>query len=307
MQWKHTIKTHYKNTQKGIIAMPMLKLGDKVGIVGCSNGQPKIYEEKINKLLTVLRELGLEPICSNNLYETYSIFNGEAIDKAKSLMSFYQDSTIKAIFDISGGDLANEVLEYINYEQIREANKPFFGYSDLTTVLNAIYKMTNQRVYLYQIRNVIGKNNIDQFHWIKESLFSDENQLYDFNYKFIQGNHMEGVTIGGNIRCFLKLAGTNYMPDFTDKILFLESYGGEVGVMNAFFYQLKQIGVFNKINGILLGTFTTMEEKKIEPTIEEMLVKIVDNKSLPIAKTSDIGHRNDSKCLIIGERISLKM
>lgn len=28
---------------------------------------------------------------------------------------------------------------------------------------------------------------------------------------------MEGVMIGGNIRCFLKLAGTDFQPDFRGK------------------------------------------------------------------------------------------
>ena len=44
------------------------------------------------------------------------------------------------------------------------------------------------------------------------------------------------------------------MPDFTDKILFLESMGGEAALMSAFFNQLKQMGVFSKVRGILLGT-----------------------------------------------------
>ena len=58
------------------------------------------------------------------------------------------------------------------------------------------------------------------------------------------------------------------MPDFTDKILFLESMGGEAALMSAFFNQLKQMGVFNKVRGILLGTFTKMQENNITPNIE---------------------------------------
>ena len=49
------------------------------------------------------------------------------------------------------------------------------------------------------------------------------NDLFDIKYEFLQGKYMEGVVAGGNIRCLLKLAGTEYMPDMTDKILVLEN------------------------------------------------------------------------------------
>ncbi len=35
---------------------------------------------------------------------------------------------------------------------------------------------------------------------------------------------MDGIVVGGNIRCLLKLAGTPYWPDMREKILLLESF-----------------------------------------------------------------------------------
>ena len=81
-------------------------------------------------------------------------------------MDLYKNPKIKAIFDISGGDLANEVLDYLDYEFIAKNPKPIFGYSDLTTVLNSVYSQTNNSVYLYQIRNLIysdSKNQLTNF------------------------------------------------------------------------------------------------------------------------------------------------
>lgn len=53
-------------------------------------------------------------------------------------MELYTDNRIKAIFDISGGDMCNELLDKLDYNIIKENNKPFFGYSDLTAIINAI-------------------------------------------------------------------------------------------------------------------------------------------------------------------------
>ena len=112
---------------------------------------------------------------------------------------------------------------------------------------------------------------------------------------------MEGMVVGGNIRCLLKLAGTPFWPDMQDKILILESRGGEVPQMVTYLNQLKQIGVFEQVNGILLGTFTAMEAGGCLPRMEE-LVKNTAGPGIPIAKTEEIGHGTDSKCLIIGKK-----
>lgn len=285
--------------------MSILNKNDKISIVACSNGQPLTNKPQIELLIKNLKNLGLDTICSDYIYEINSPFNGSAEDKGKAFMSLYKNNEVKAIFDISGGDLANEVLDYLDYDYISKNPKPFFGYSDLTTVLNSIYSQSNNPVYLYQIRNLIYSDNENQKAYFVNSLFNDKNDLFSFSYKFIQGKKIEGTVIGGNIRCFLKLAGTKYMPDFTDKVLFLESMGGEASLISSFLNQLKQIGAFDKIQGLILGTFSKMQESNISPTIEELVVKIVNNPNLPIAKTEEIGHGSNSKCIVIGKSITL--
>lgn len=282
-----------------------LKKGDKIGIVGCSNAQKLSRKADIDLLLKVIKEIGLIPVCSNFIFEKYSVFSGSAEERGKALLKFYADKEIKAIFDISGGDVANEILEYLDFNLIRNKYKPFFGYSDLTTVINAIYVKTGEAAYLYQIRNLIYDNKELQLKWFINSLFYGEKDLFDIKYTFIQGDKMEGTVVGGNIRCLLKLAGTPYMPDFQNKILFLEAFGGEPAQITTLFSQLKHMGVFSKIKGILLGTFTKMEENKFEPTVEDILIKILNDNQLPVAKTKEVGHGSDSKCIAVGKLMIL--
>ena len=116
---------------------------------------------------------------------------------------------------------------------------------------------------------------------------------------------MKGILVGGNIRCLLKLAGTEYWPDMHGKILLLESLGGLVPQMTTYLNQLKQIGVFDQINGILLGTFTKMEEEKAVPSMVE-LVKRYAGIELPIARTDEIGHRTNAKGIVIGQEMEFK-
>ena len=113
---------------------------------------------------------------------------------------------------------------------------------------------------------------------------------------------MQGIVVGGNIRCFLKLAGTEYMPDLEGKILLLESQSGSVSRIESFLCQLQQIGAFEKVAGVLLGTFTQLEQETGAQTAGR-LVKKIAGKSLPVAVTADIGHGTDAKAVVIGEEM----
>ncbi len=282
----------------------MLDYGDIIGIVCCSNGQKHYYEEKLKYLETILQEMGLQPVFSDYIYEKEDVFCGTAKERADALMKFYRDDSIKAIFDISGGDAANGVLPYLDYDMIASNFKLFWGYSDLTTVLNAIYTKTGKASVLYQIRNMIYDCQEAQIADFKNTVLQNGSDLFEWEYEFIQQSKMQGVVVGGNIRCFLKLAGTEYMPDLKGKILLLESYSGTVAKMETYLCQLQQLGAFEKVAGILLGTFTEMEEKKCAPSIVE-LVKRTIGKELPIAITKKIGHGTDSKGIMIGRELTL--
>ena len=137
------------------------------------------------------------------------------------------------------------------------------------------------------------------------TVMHNRTDLFHINYKFIQQSKMHGIVVGGNIRCFLKLAGTEYMPELNDKILLLESFEGTVAKMETYLCQLRQMGAFDKVAGIILGTFTEMDREKYIPTIEALVKRIV-GEDLPIVATRNIGHGIDSKGIIIGQKIYLE-
>lgn len=178
-------------------------------------------------------------------------------------------------------------------------DKQFWGYSDLTTILNAIYAKTGQTGVLYQIRNVLYKERKQQMTDVRDVLCEGGDALYRIDYHYVQGTEMHGIIVGGNIRCFLKLSGTAYMPDLNGKILLLESRSGTVARMETYLSQLQQIGAFEQIAGILLGTFTEMEAKQCMPDIVQLVKKYV-RKTMPIAVTKQIGHGTDAKGIVIG-------
>ena len=122
----------------------ILNINDKIALVVCSNGKNIEDRARLEKLESILVEMGLVPIFTKYIYRDKYGRAASPQHRADELMSFYRNNEIRAIFDISGGDIANEILEYIDYEVIKENYKPFFGYSDLTTVLNALVCKTDK-------------------------------------------------------------------------------------------------------------------------------------------------------------------
>jgi len=283
----------------------MLKRGDRIGLVACSNPLKPWEQDQITALAETFAKLGLSPVFSNYIFEEEPDSSVAGAERAQVLNDFYNDDSIKAIFDVSGGDIANELLDFMDYQSIKKHPKPFFGYSDLTTIINAIYKKTGNVSYLYQARCLAWENKEIQTVNFANSILNGQEDLYKSKWDFIRGTSVEGIVVGGNIRCLLKLAGTPYMPDFEDKVLFLESYGGGVALMKTDSSQLAQMGVFKKIAGLLLGTFTKMEENNESPTIAELVLSAADQ-ATPIAKTQELGHGNNSKCLIIGNKYACR-
>lgn len=277
----------------------------KIGISACSNGLQGKGKKQIEELTDVLGNLGIETVPASHIYARTDEFSGTDEERAADLMKFYKDDSITAVCDVSGGDLANGVLKYLDFDVIADSKKMFWGYSDLTTVINAIYTMTGHPSVLWQIRNMVGSEAETQIKRFRDYLNGDMHGLFGVSCSFLQGKRMEGIVVGGNIRCFTKLAGTKFWPDMQDKILLLESLGGGSGQIATMFAQLEQIGVFDQVAGVLLGTFTNYEKSNLEMSVYDLLKMHVDD-DLPVAFTREIGHGHDSKAIIIGKKAAFE-
>jgi len=273
----------------------------KAAFVACSNPRSKEKIPEISQVADFLRNEGLEVILPAVFFEQFSM---DPALKAEGLMNCFRDPDMAYIFDVSGGDLANGVLPFLDYDVIRSSDALFFGYSDLTTVINALIVKTGKSAVNYQIRNILYDHADEQRCYLREKVLPGKISQEDLMYHFLRGERMRGKILGGNIRCFLKLAGTPYWPDMKGSILLLESLGGGVYEMMTALEQYRQIGVFDQISGVILGTFSKMEEENLQPSITELVLKTLP-KDIPVAYTRYIGHYSDAKAIVLGRETAL--
>ena len=267
----------------------------KAGILCCSDGEREENRELHKQLYALLEDGGMDLVVSPYLYRREDPAAGTAEQRAGVLNALFADPEMTQLFDLSGGDLANEVLELLDYEVIARSQAELWGYSDLTTILNGIYAKTGKASVLYQIKNLMGPCGALQQH----RFFSpDHRELFRLPVRFLRGERMEGVVLGGNIRCLLKLAGTEYFPDMTDKLLLLEANSGGETRLRTGLSQLKQLGAFQRVKGILLGTFAQMEREGRGDRIEALVLSLTEGNT-PVARVN-VGHGPDSGTVRIG-------
>lgn len=276
----------------------------KIGISCCSNGRPENQREIIEKLCSYLRDLGIETIQVKHMYaQEGSMASGTGRVRAEELMELYHNPDIKWIFDVSGGDMGNEIIPYLDYDYIAGTDKILWGHSDLSTVINSIYTLAGKSSVLWQPKYMFRDYPEMQQKRFLDYLNNRGNSLFDLNCRFLQGSHMEGIAIGGNMRCFLKLAGTRYWPDMKGKIVVLEALESTEALVRTDFSHLEELGVFDQVAGVLLGTYSVFEESDTKYTVYDILKEHI-SPDLPVAQTREIGHNLDSKAIRIGEYVS---
>ena len=268
----------------------------RISLAACSDPVLGNWEKEVYQLTDLLRGEGLDVVMDPAFFGNRNL---EGVQKARLLMDLFSDPEMDFIFDVSGGDLANCVLPYLDYDVIRNSRAVFCGYSDLSTVINAIIAKTGRSAINYQIRNILYDHAEEQLQYVKNTILQNRISGTDLKAVFLRGTSMEGTALGGNIRCFEKLAGTPFWPDMKGSILLLEGNTSNLYKVMTALEQYRQMGVFDQISGILLGTFTKMEADRISPSAGELVMKIVPE-HIPVAATRYFGHYTDAKAIVLG-------
>ncbi|MFO7710696.1 MAG: LD-carboxypeptidase [Candidatus Woesearchaeota archaeon] len=297
--------------------LTLLNEGDTIGIVSPSNIMTDYKKGLLDNTIQIIEKMGLKVKLGEHArsIDKYGVSAGEPKERASDINQMFLDPSIKAIWCAQGGDTANQVLELLDYEAIRNNPKIFIGLSDNTTLLNGIHKKTG----------LVTFHGPDAKAGKTDEYFDSEYSHEEFRRRFMEGSKSigerdskvirpgkaKGIILGGNLRCLLKLAGTDYMPDFTGAVLLLEAYSSDIKSTLFLLTQMRQMGIFDKIAGIVTGHIYGMDtEKQYDREgnrirFEDILLDITSDYSLPILKLDAFGHKCPSTFLPIGAMAEL--
>lgn len=286
-----------------------LKYGDVIGVVGVSNSLALNNRFDIfKKAETFLLNKGFRIKFGKYITEDYYGSCGTREQKAEDFMNMFMDYEVKMIICLEGGETCNTFIDLLDYDKIKKHPKILLGYSDITVLLQTIYKKTGLITFSGPDFLAFGLNYAEEQYKVFEDAFINK-RLDKFEKgakKVIRMGNSTGKIIGTNLGCMMYLIGTNYLPKMKNSILFIESYKTSPNECQRRFAHLKQSGIFDKINGVIIGyNYDLQKDGNKYPQMEDILLLYTKEYNFPIIKCNEFGHKIVNSIIPIGATIKI--
>lgn len=272
--------------------MDDLKIGSTIGVIAPS-GPAKVKVEKVSR---ALEKKGYKVKIGISCYLKYKGYlAGEDSVRAKDLEDMFLDKEVDTIICLRGGYGATRILEYIDYNIIRNNPKKFIGFSDIT----ALHIVFNQDCNLPTYHGIMAGNFLewDNFSYIsllRALNFEDNLDIINpvgAEIKSINDGEVSGVLVGGNLTLIISSLGTKYEIDTKGKILFIEDVGEYIYRVDRMLNQLYLAGKFNDCSGIIFGDFNNCRKNNEEIVdIYELIEEIAQKTNKPTMYNLKSGH-----------------
>ncbi|MBL1279523.1 MAG: LD-carboxypeptidase [Fluviicola sp.] len=295
-------------TENGKILPTLLKKGDTIGVSAPAGGIKN--KSELDDFKKILEQLGFKVKFSKNCSKKHGYFSGTDEERASDFMDLILDTEINGIFFLRGGWGCARILPLLDFDAIKSNPKVIMGFSDITSLLNAITSKTG----LVTFHGPGGNStwNIYSVDYIKELLIKGElvhysNLKTDLKITSYVSGVASGELFGGNLSVICSTIGTGYLPNWTGKILFLEDVGEEPYRIDRMLTQLEQSGVFKNVNGIILGVFRKCiaEEPERSFTLEEVFEQHFSALKIPVFYGAQIGHVRNKFTVPLGAEVEM--
>jgi muramoyltetrapeptide carboxypeptidase len=198
---------------------PKLELNDEVIIIAPAR---KVELESLEFAEKLLLKWGLKTVRSKNLMFISGIFAGTEMERKQDLQWALNHKSAKAIWCFRGGYGSIQLLKELNPANFLINPKWIIGFSDITNIHCFSNIILNTASVHATMPINVSKNTPTTLDSLKKFLFKQEiNYKINSASKNIHGE-VKGAIVGGNLSILTSSLGTNYQPDFENKILFIE-------------------------------------------------------------------------------------
>lgn len=306
-----------------------LKLGDEIRVIAPSRSMGIINDE-IKKIADQnLSELGLKVTFGQHINEIDDFRSSSIESRIADLHDAFTDNNVRGILTVIGGYNSNQLLDYIDWNLIKNNPKVFCGYSDITALNNAIYAKTGlvnysgphystfgQKKYFDYTREYFRKCLMSETSfdiepspiWTDDPWYKDQDNRHPIKNQgmiVINKGEAEGTILGSNLCTFNLLQGTEYFPKLDGSILFLED--DDESSADTFDRDLQSLinqPGFPKVKGLVIGRF--QKASKMTPELLKQIIKSkkpLDN--IPVIADADFGHTDPKFTFPIGGTVTI--
>ncbi len=292
---------------------------------------PTRFKRAVNNLTKAGYRVVLGEL-TNNTNEIYR--SGTIAQRVNEFNNMVSNPEIDIIMVSIGGQNTASIIDQIDYELVKKNPKKYIGYSDATSLLHALKTKANQQVYygmsltssfgeigyfteesLKQLNLVINETKFtyvpSEFvtnQYIDWEEQTEEKIKYPNSFKTYKFKSFSGRLVGGNLTTLSALAGTEYMiKRKANDIIYLETEGTDIGMLEKYLVHLKQIGYFNEISGIILGKTEFIKDYGLNRSLVSLIEEILQSNQVPIYDGFDAAHTHPSTLIELGAFISVTL
>ena len=272
---------------KKIVQPPYLKAGDKIALVSPAYWVP---QEALMQAAETIRGWGLQPIIgphTNNL--NVNAYAGTADERAADLLWALEDDSIKAVICSRGGYGSIHLLNRIPQEYFQQHPKWLIGHGDITMLLYAIAFAGVMCIHGPMAFQIAGGQE-PATSIIRNMLFGTLPQYIIPSHPYNRCGHAAGILVGGNLSSYSAVAGTKiYLAAKHDIILFIEEVEESLHNIDRLFYMLRLQYDFERVKGIVFGTFSSIKYDLQYGSVEQMLVAHLHEYEIPVCCGFPVG------------------
>lgn len=293
-----------------------LKKWDEIRIVALARSMSLVWEQNSRIAKEKLESYGFKVTFWKHVWEMDEFNSSKIESRIEDLHEAFSDAHVKGIFTVIWWYNTNQLLNYIDYQLIKNNPKILCGFSDITAIGNAITSKIGMLTYsgphfstwamekwFEHNLEYIEKCLMDEFPfevkhsqtWSDDAWYMDQknrNFIEDSEYWIMNEGEAKWKITGGHARCLACLQGTEFMPNLTDSILFLEE-DAETNwpLFDRLIQSLIHQKDFSGVAGIVIWRF-----QKESHITREILTKIIKTKkelaNLPVIANVDFWHTN---------------
>lgn len=266
-------------------------LGSRIAVVSPASSADA---EKITRGIAALRALGYDAVASPHACGRHRpYFSGTVRQRLDDLHGAFADPSVDAIFCTRGGYGSNYLLDGLNLDLIRAHPRPFFAYSDHTTLQTWLLDQTG----LVSFHGPMVAADFSRDGGAHLPSFSAAlsggllNAGAEEGIRVLRPGRAAGTLYGGCLSLLTAALGTPYAPRTEGKLLFLEDTGAKPYQIDRMLRHLILAGKFQGVRGFLFGEMLACASPGAPADLlEEVILRVLAPFDVPIAIGLRSGH-----------------
>ena len=269
-----------------------LSSGDRLAIVAPAS---PFTREEFDSGLHELRRLGFEPVYDDSVFARQRYVAGAPAVRAAAIHAAWRDPSIAGLVAVRGGYGSAQVLPLLDRDEARRADKPFVGYSDLTSMLTYL-TLGCGRVSFHgpMLAGRLGRGaaGYDEDSFVRTLCRSEPpGELAPPGLRSIRGGEATGMLLGGTLTQLLASFGTPYAFDPpAGYVLFLDEVGERPYRLDRMVTQLTQSGLLARASAVVIGELPRCDEPSGDLTAYAVMADLFADFPGPVVIGFPSGH-----------------